>query len=102
MLEDVRRSDVGHIEGRVLAHQDDIDPCQIQRLGRSHREVIADLAAHLERSCLGDSAAIAQGQILGQIMVQAVPAGLRLQRQSEGGIAIDIDGVDRIHLDCYG
>src|ERR1700735_269462 len=38
-------------------------------------------------------------QIFDQIMVQHMAARLRLKRQHEGRISVDIDGLDRIHLD---
>ena len=43
--------------------------------------------------------AVAEGQIARQVVPEHVPARLRFQRQGEGGIAVDIDRLDRVHLD---
>ena len=61
-LEQMRRRDVGHVEGRVLAHQHDVEPGQIEFLELAEAVVIAVLAEHFERPAAGVEAAVAQGQ----------------------------------------
>src|SRR5207244_5949782 len=45
---------------------------------------------------------VAQDQGLGQIVEQNVPAPLRLQGERKSRIRVDVDRVDRIHLDRDG
>ena len=39
-FQQVRRGDVGHVEGRVLAHQHDIDPGEVEFLERAEAVVV--------------------------------------------------------------
>ena len=91
--------DVGHVEGRVLPHQHDIDARQIGDGGIAQREVIALDRAHRKRARKRRHDAIAERQIARAVIEQIVAAALRLQRQRKGGIACDVDLLDRVHLD---
>ena len=46
--------------------------------------------------------AVAEGQIARAVIEKRMAARLRFQRQREGGIAGDIDLLDRVHLDRDG
>ena len=48
LLQDMGGRDVGHVERRVLAHQDDVHGGEVDGLRRTKGEVIAGLPAHLE------------------------------------------------------
>src|SRR5580704_9732367 len=93
----MRRGDVGHVEGRVLAHQHDVEPGEVELLELAEAVMIAVAAEHFERPAAGIETAIAQGQRLRQVVVQRMAARLR-----EGRIRVDVDRVDRIHLDRDG
>ena len=93
---------VGHVEGRVLAHQDHVEAGEVQQLRRAEREMRAPLALDLKGARLGADAPLALDQGLRQIVEQRMPARLRLQRKGEGGIGVDIDALDRVHLDADG
>ncbi len=59
-------------------------------------------AEHFEPPAAGMEAAVAQRQRLRQVMMQRMAPALCLQRQREGRIRVDIDRVDRVHLDRDG
>ena len=61
--------------------------------------VIAELVAHIERLHGREHAVAALGELVGGVIGQLVAARLRFQQQREGGIAADIDPLDRVHLD---
>ena len=75
---------------------------EIEHLGRSQLEMIAELALQLQRARRGEDAPVAQEQIARQIVEQAVAALEGLQPQDEARIRIDIDALDGIHLDGDG
>jgi hypothetical protein len=102
VLQHVRRRDVGHVEGRVLAHQHHVDAGKVDRLKPAQRGVIAALATHLQRPRLGAHHPVPKRQMLRQIVQQGVAARLRLKRQGEGRVGVDIHRFDRIHLDGNG
>ena len=43
-----------------------------------------------------------EGELLRQVVEQRMAARLRLERQRESGIGINVDALDRIHLDGDG
>ena len=49
VLEEMRRRDVVHVEGRILAHQDRIAGAEIDPALLAQREMIALLVAHADR-----------------------------------------------------
>jgi len=107
-LEQVRRGDVGHVEGRVLAQQHHVHGGQIDTLGRAERVVIALDVAQLHRLDGGVDLAVAQAQAVRRVVEEPVAAALRLETHGEGGIARDVDGRHMVHLDrdvldlCHG
>ncbi len=101
-LEQMGRGDIGHVERRVLAHQDHVDAGEVELLRGAEAVMMAVAADHLERPPAGIEAPVAQAQRLGQVVEQRMAAGLRLEREGEGRIRIDVDRVDRIHLDRDG
>ena len=101
-LEQVRRRDVVQIERRILAHQHDVEGAQIEHLGGAERVVIAALAAHLQRARQRLHPAVVVTQVGRQVVIQTVAAALGLERQHERAVAVDVDPLDRIHLDRHG
>ena len=102
VLQHVRRRDVGHVEGRVLAHQHDIDAGEVERLRGPERRVVAALATHLQRPGAGDEASLAEGQVLDEVVPEHVATALRRLGEGEGRIRVDVDPLDGVHLDRDG
>ncbi len=98
-LQDVGGGDVGHVERRVLAHQDDVEGRELDHLFIAQREMIALLAAQAHRPRARDRLAVAQGQLARMVVPQLVPARLGAEPHDERGIPLDIDALDRVHLD---
>ena len=80
----MRRGDVGHVEGRILAHQDDIDTGEVELLERAEAVVVALSAHDFERPGAGIEPPVVKRQRVGQIMEQGMPAGLRFEGESKG------------------
>src|SRR5437763_16224035 len=98
----MRRGDVGQIEGRILAHQNDIDPGEVEFLERPEPMVVALSADNFERPGARIEPPVLKRQRVGQIMEQGMPAGLCFEGQRKRRIRIDVDRIDRIHLDRDG
>src|ERR1043166_548665 len=98
-LQEVRGRDVGHIEGRVLAHQHHVEARQVGDGEIAQGEMIAPLVAHFERPGARHHGAVAEGEIARTIIGERVAARLRFQRQRESRIAGDVNPLDRVHLD---
>ena len=92
------RGDVGEIERRVLPQQHHVERGKLRPRRLTQREVIAGLVAHLERLHRREHPRIAQREPVRGVIGDAVAALLRFQQQGEGGVAPDIDPLDRIHL----
>src|SRR5690625_3557513 len=60
------------------------------------------LALHAQRACAREEPPVPENQIFRFIIKKAVAACLRLQRHGEGAVRIDVDPLDRVHLDCDG
>ena len=102
LLEQMSRRDVGHVERRVLPHEHHVHDGQVEHLRRTQGEVVSLLAAHLERPRARRDPAVGEGQIVGQVVVEAVAAPLRLEGQDERAVGVDVDPFDGIHLDGDG
>src|SRR5438067_13539832 len=63
---------------------------------------VALAADHFERPAARVKPAVAQSQRWREVMIERMSARLRLERQRKGRIRIDVDRVDRIHLDRDG
>ena len=98
-LQHVGGGDVGHVERRVLPQQDDVEFGQLGALRLAEGEMVAGLVAHIERLHGREYPVAALGELVGGVIGQLVAAGLGFQHQCEGGIAADIDPLDRVHLD---
>ena len=101
-IEQVRGRDVGEVERRVLAHQDHVQGGEVDGLWRAEADMVAALAADLERPRGGDDPALPVAQLARQVVVEPVAALLRLQRQGEAAVRVDVDGLERVHLDRDG
>ena len=91
--------DVAHVEGRILAHQDHVDGRELDRLERAQRVMSPVLAAHFQTLAFGGDPAVLEAQMPRQIVIKRMAARLGLERQHEGRVRVDVDGVDGIHLD---
>ena len=60
--------------------------------------MVAGDVAHGERLDGGKDTGVEQRQPVGRVIRERVAALLRFQQQGEGGIALDVDPLDRIHL----
>ncbi len=98
-LQNMRRRDVGHVEGRILAHQNDVGGRQIVGGGFAEDEVIVLRISHGQRTGPRGHQPIAKGEVARPVIEQRMAAGLRFQRERKGGIARDVDALDRVHLD---
>jgi hypothetical protein len=101
-LQDVGRRDVAHVEGRVLAQVHHVHGAKVERLHLAQREVVAAFVAHGQRLRAGGNFAVALSQVLGQVVPELVAAVLRFERDGEGGVAADVDAIDRVHLNGDG
>ena len=97
-LEHVGRRDVGEVERRILAHQDHVERGKLDAPRLAQREVVAHDVAHRERLHGREHDAVALRHPVRRVVGERVPARLRLQQQREGGIAADVDPLDRVHL----
>ena len=102
VLQNVGGGDVGHVEGRVLAHQHDVHAGEIDGLRRAEGEVIAGFPTNLEGTHRRLRSGRRQREVLRQVVVQPMAPGLRFQREHEGAVGFDVDGLDRVHLNGHG
>ena len=92
--------DVAEVEGRILAHQHDVDvAAEIEDLGLAEPEMIARDALDGDRMRHRPEPPVGPAQRLGGIMEEPVPARLGAEHDREGRIAGDVDALQRIHLD---
>ena len=102
VLQQMGGRDIGHVERRVLAHQHHVDVGrQVDGLRFAQGEKVAGLAAHVQGARRRQDAAAGKRQVRGQVVAQAMAPALRLQGQGKGRIAVDVDAVDRVHLDGH-
>ena len=97
-LEQMRRRDVGHVEGRILAQQHHVAVRQILGARLRHLVVGADLVDDLKRLAARQQAVAMQGEVGRGVVEEVVAPFLRLQQDRERGIAADVDPLDRVHL----
>ncbi len=97
-LEHMGRGDIGEIERRILAQQNDIERRQLGVARLAEREMVAGGVAHGKRPHARRHLAVAQREPVGRVIGQRVGARLRFQQQRERRIAADIDPLDRVHL----
>ena len=94
--------DVAHVEGRILAHQDDVDvllEVQRDRLAEQARGFAHPL--HAGRAGPGGHAAFGPGEVARAIDEQPIPARLRRLGERKARVTVDIDPLQRIHLNGY-
>src|SRR5690606_20586571 len=63
-------------------------------------EVIALHPPQFQRPAAGDHAALAVGEPARRVVEERVAPRLRLQSDAEGRIGVDVDALDRVHLEC--
>ena len=94
--------DVAHVEGRILAHQDDVDvllEVQRDRLAEQARGFAYPL--HAGRAGPGGHAAFGPSKVARAIDEQPIPARLRRLGERKARVTVDIDPLQRIHLNGY-
>jgi len=102
VLEQVGGGDISHVEWRILAHQDHVHSRQVHDRRVAELEMPTPLALHPQRPDPGIEPAALENQVLRQVMEQTVSPLLRLEREREGTVGVDVDRLDRIHLDGDG
>ena len=100
-LQHVGGGDVAHVEGRVLPHQHDIALPEIGTALFASREVVAGFITHADIIAGGEQRAAAKRQRLRLVVEQRMAAPLCFQHHGEGRVALDVDGLDRVHLHCH-
>src|SRR4029453_7546147 len=73
---------------------------QVKNRELTEAEMIAGNGLNRRLADSSVEAAVLPGQVLGEIVVELVPARLRSKHDREGGIAGDIDLLQRVHLHC--
>ena len=94
--------DVGEVERRILAHQHHVEVREVDRFERPERRVAASLPPDLEGLGVRGEAPLAEAQIGRKIVVEGVPAALRLEGERERAVGVDVDAVHVVHLDGDG
>ena len=102
VLQEVGGGDVGHVEGRILAHENHVHQRQVEFLHLPQAKVVAFLAADRQGAREGGETAAPEGQATGEVMVERVATVLGLERQGKGAVGVDVDRLDGIHLDGDG
>src|SRR6185312_9531442 len=99
-LEQVSRRYIAKVEGRILPHQDDVDILAEVEDARFAEAVMAacdpldgDGIAHRPQP------PFRKAEVFGRIIVETMSEFLRLEHDREGRIAVDVDLLERIHLD---
>lgn len=94
--------DIGHVEWRILAHQHHIHGREIEGFHLAELVVTALFPPHGQRPSPRGGAAVLEAQILGQVVVKTMPAPLGLKCQHERAVRINVDRLDRVHLNRDG
>ena len=93
--------------GGVLPHEHHIHGAEVEALGLGRLEVLAGEALHRDFPCRRGQplhraaaalAAFAERHVLHLVVPKLMAARLRLQHEGERAVAVDLDGLKRIHL----
>ena len=76
-------SDIGKIEGRVLAQQDHVECGKLGVPRLAERKVAPGLVADLERAHRGGHLGAAQHKPVGRVIVEGVPSALRFENKAK-------------------
>ena len=99
-LQQIGRGDIGHVEGRILAHQDDVDVfAEIQLHLLAEGDVVALRLAQGHRAGTAEQATILQRQGANIIDPLGVAAVLGRGHHQPGGVGLDVDRLNGVHLD---
>ncbi len=98
-LQEIGGGDIGHVEGRILAHQHHVEFRQVPGLHPAQRMMIALHRPDVQGVAPRHHPAVVQGQPLRREVPQGVASGLGLQHQEEGRVGLDVDPLDGVHLD---
>ena len=99
-LEQIGGGDIGHVEGRVLTHQDDVHvlrQVQLHLVAEGH--VVAHGLAQGHRAGAAEQDAVFQRQGAEVIDPERIAPVLGLHGLEPCGVGLDIDPFDGVHLD---
>ncbi|SOR31837.1 protein of unknown function [Methylorubrum extorquens] len=102
LFQHVGGRDVGHVEGRILAHQHHVDFGEVDALRGPEGRVRALDILHRHRLSVGRDQPALHREPVRRVGVEAVTPRMRFQHQAEGGVARDADRLDRVHLNRDG
>ena len=77
----------------------DVELCQVDAPWMREPVMIAGPVFDRETVAFGDQSAVPEREVGGRVIEHVVAAPLRLQQEREGGIAPNIDALDRVHLE---
>ena len=97
-LEQMRGRHIGEVERRVLAQQHHVELRELHPPRLIQRKMVAGLVAYAQGFDMGKQAAVEQRQPVRGVIGKLVTALLRFQKQSESRVTLNIDPLDRIHL----
>ncbi len=98
-LQEMRRGDIGHVEGRVLAEMHHVERGKVDAARMRQAVMVAGTVLYGEAVAFGHQLAIAKGEMVRGVIEHVVAAPLRLEQEREGGIAPDIDALYGVHLE---
>ena len=81
-----------------MAHQDDIGiHGEVDRLGWPQGEMVSLVLSERKRPCPGGDAAVAEAQMLRQVVKERMATPLGFHGEGEGAVRVDVDVLDRVH-----
>ena len=99
-LQDMGCGDIAHVKGRILAQPDDIKGRKVHLDLVAIGHMVSLLAAQFDWKSARGHAALVEGQLVRRVEEKRMPARLRLKRDAERAVPVDVDRPDRVHLQC--
>jgi hypothetical protein len=99
MLQHVGGGDIGHVEGRVLPHQDHVHRAEVEPFGGAEGEVVSHLAPQDDGVGPRGQPLATQRHVADLVVPELVAARLGFEHECEGRVSVDLDGLHRVHLD---
>ncbi len=98
----LEREHVGGVDGRVLALPDHVDLGVEDRLALGAQLGVAPpLAAQARRAHVRAGRPVRDEEVARVADPDRVPAALRLEHEREGGVLVDVDGLDGVHQEGH-
>jgi len=98
-IQQVRRRDVMHVEGRILPQPHHVVIRQIDLPHLPEMRVVALNPLHGQVLAARGDPALVPGEVIRQVEEELVPPRLRLLGQPERTVGIDVHPGDRVHLE---